>query len=67
MRDMKGFAFNEGCKVARAVLWGKTHNEEARKIISEANKQKVSCPHCGKTGGIAIMKRWHFGNCKVLT
>lgn len=48
-------------------MWGKTHNEEARKIISEANKQKVSCPHCGKTGGIAIMKRWHFGNCKVLT
>jgi hypothetical protein len=48
-------------------MWGKTHNEEVRKIISEANKQKVSCPHCGKTGGIAIMKRWHFGNCKVLT
>lgn len=48
-------------------MWGKTHNEEARKIISEANKQKVSCPHCGKTGGIAIMKRWHFDNCKVLT
>ena len=24
MRDMKGFAFNEGCKVARAVLWGKS-------------------------------------------
>ena len=21
---MKGFAFNEGCKVARAVLWGKS-------------------------------------------
>ena len=24
MRDMKGFAFNEGCKVARAVMWGKS-------------------------------------------
>ena len=24
MRDMKGFAFNVGCKVARAVLWGKS-------------------------------------------
>lgn len=21
---MKGFAFNEGCKVARAVMWGKS-------------------------------------------
>jgi hypothetical protein len=24
MIDMKGFAFNEGCKVARAVMWGKS-------------------------------------------
>lgn len=24
MKDMKGFAFNEGCVVARAVLWGKS-------------------------------------------
>lgn len=24
MVDMKGFAFHEGCKVARAVLWGKS-------------------------------------------
>jgi hypothetical protein len=24
MKDMKGFAFTEGCKVARAVLWGKS-------------------------------------------
>lgn len=24
MKDMKGFAFNEGCKVARAVMYGKS-------------------------------------------
>ena len=24
MKDMKGFAFNVGCKVARAELWGKS-------------------------------------------
>lgn len=24
MKDLKGFAFNEGCTVARAVLWGKS-------------------------------------------
>ena len=24
MKDLKGFAFNEGCKVARAVFWGKS-------------------------------------------
>lgn len=45
-------------------MYGKTHSAEARKIISEANKQKVVCPHCGKIGGISIMKRWHFANCK---
>jgi hypothetical protein len=23
------------------------------------------CPHCGKVGGgIAVMSRWHFDNCK---
>jgi hypothetical protein len=24
MKDKLGFAFNEGCKVVRAVLWGKS-------------------------------------------
>jgi hypothetical protein len=23
----------------------------------------VTCPHCGKQGGLGIMKRWHFDNC----
>lgn len=45
-------------------MWGRTHDENARSIISEANKQQITCPHCGKVGGIAIMKRWHFDNCK---
>jgi hypothetical protein len=45
-------------------MWGKTHSENARKVISEANKQKLVCPHCETEGGIAIMKRWHFDNCK---
>jgi hypothetical protein len=26
--------------------------------------KKVSCPHCTKVGGIGVMKRWHFDNCK---
>jgi ribosomal protein S27AE len=25
---------------------------------------KLVCPHCGKEGRMAPMKRWHFGNCK---
>ena len=28
-------------------------------------KQKqVTCPHCGKIGGINTMKQWHFDKCK---
>jgi len=36
-------------------------------FISERNKgpqKQVSCPHCNKTGGVVVMGRWHFDNCK---
>lgn len=45
-------------------MFNKTHTESARLRISEGNKRKVKCPFCNKSGGIAIMKRWHFDNCK---
>tara|TARA_R100000951_G_scaffold734_1_gene2524 strand:+ start:1599 stop:2264 length:666 start_codon:yes stop_codon:yes gene_type:complete len=55
-------------------MYGKTHTEEAkanmRKPLSEEHKAKlrkpqpkVTCPHCGLTGGTSLMKRWHFANC----
>lgn len=28
--------------------------------------QKASCPHCGKEGQLASMKRWHFDNCELV-
>jgi hypothetical protein len=35
---------------------------------SEALKGKskpiTTCPHCGKTGGVPSLSRWHFDNCK---
>lgn len=46
-------------------MFGKTHNTESKRIISEANRQKIMCPHCNKEGGIAIMGRWHFDRCKT--
>ena len=27
-------------------------------------QQKVTCPHCGLTGGISPLKRYHFDSCK---
>ena len=37
-----------------------------RKSYSSKGKPKrtTACPHCGKIGAIAMMKRWHFDNCK---
>lgn len=37
-----------------------------RKSYSSKGKPKRTtiCPHCGKEGAIAMMKRWHFDNCK---
>jgi len=39
---------------------GSVMTEEARRKLRE----KLTCPHCGKTGGKSIMKRWHMDNCK---
>jgi ribosomal protein L37AE/L43A len=44
-------------------MFGKTHTKEAREKISSKNEPPVTCPHCGKTGGSRIMKRWHFEKC----
>jgi hypothetical protein len=34
--------------------------------ITSVNNSTATCPHCGKTGGHMIMRRWHFGNCPKL-
>lgn len=51
-------------------FYKKTHSEEAKQKISNSNKGKIKptsqCPHCNKTGGINVMPRWHFDNCKEL-
>ena len=37
-------------------------------VWNKGIKEKtVKCPHCDKVGGNAIMKRWHFDNCKNKT
>lgn len=46
--------------------FGKFHSEETRQKMKEAHalRAPVSCPHCGKTGHLNPMKRWHFENCR---
>jgi len=36
------------------------------KKLAKENNRKVCCPHCGKEGQYAVMKRWHFNNCKSI-
>lgn len=43
-------------------------SEAGRQAIIKTNTGRkygiVTCPHCGKTGGLTAMPRWHFNNCK---
>ncbi len=47
---------------------GFTHTETTRKKLSKLKKgipaKKLTCPHCGLTGGNSNMTRFHFENCK---
>lgn len=54
---------------------GKHHSEETLARLRQPKKTKenmenkpfsldVTCPHCGKAGQYANMKRWHLDNCK---
>lgn len=50
---------------------GKVVSGEIRANMSKAAKArgipKVICPHCGKEGNSAIMSRWHFDKCTMVT
>jgi hypothetical protein len=58
----------EGNKGKISKMKGKSLSEETKQKMSETRKgksqEKVTCPHCDKEGGISIMKRHHFDNCK---
>jgi hypothetical protein len=42
--------------------------DEHKQKISQSNKGKIKpitkCPYCGIVGGIPVLKRFHFDNCK---
>ncbi len=48
-----------------AALTGKRQPNISASKIGKPQVQ-VTCPHCKKTGGNQVMKRWHFSNCKGL-
>lgn len=38
--------------------------EKLSKIMMQRNLERITCPHCGRTGKVSGMKAWHFDNCK---
>ena len=44
---------------------GKPKSDKHRQNMRKP-KRKIECPHCGKIGGINLMKRYHFDNCKKI-
>lgn len=49
-----------------AAKSGHGHSDDHRQKLSiiAKNRPEKICPHCGKTGPISPMVRWHFDNCK---
>lgn len=61
--------WNKGKTYTYKELYG----EEKADAIKEKKRQsmkkpqrKVECPHCEKIGGITLMKRYHYENCKEI-
>jgi len=71
---------SEARKGEKNPNYGKKHSEETKRKMSESQKSKpkseehkrklrkpkpkITCPHCGKEGGVSAMNRWHFDNCR---
>ena len=41
------------------------HVENRMKKIRGSKRKIVVCPYCDKEGGVNMMVRWHFDNCKL--
>ncbi len=52
-------------KISEKHKGKKLSNDHKMKIsIANKSKPKITCPHCGRTGGETGMKSWHFANCR---
>lgn len=60
--------FSEMGKIGGAIGGKKSSIIMNQKLTKEQRavgfSTKVECPHCGKTGGLGPMTRFHFENCK---
>jgi hypothetical protein len=59
----KGKTYEEIFGVEKATEMRKRRGIEQQGRV-KGPQSKLICPHCNKSGGKGIMKRWHFDNCK---
>jgi hypothetical protein len=57
-------AHNKGKTGTNSPLFNLPKSEYTKQQMRKP-KEKATCPHCGLTGGINQLKRWHFNNCKT--
>ena len=50
---------------AKGRVVSDTHRNNLSIALKGVPQIKAECPHCNKVGGISMMKRWHFDNCKL--
>jgi hypothetical protein len=74
-RRRKGFT-PEGLKKVRESNKNRLWTDEMKQRLRDHNlgkpnpykgipQEKLTCPHCGLTGGRSAMKHWHFDHCKL--
>ncbi len=55
--------YKDKWKINNYIKLGYNSNSSAK--VVEMNSKSIECPHCGKSGNVGNMKRWHFDNCKI--
>lgn len=65
MSNGKGIDPRLSSAARKGVAPGNKNLPQAEYIKAKKRKPKevVTCPHCGKSGGISVMSRHHFDNC----
>jgi hypothetical protein len=62
----KSEAHKAALKLAAKTRKPHTAESNLKRAQKLKNKKRptLTCPHCGKLGGVGNMGRWHFDNCK---
>jgi len=53
-------------KASKGKPKSEDHKQKIRAGLTGLKRKQVTCPHCGKTGGVNNMFRYHFDRCKFI-